>query len=154
MISWQFIHNESIWKLFFKKGIQLDLYFFPLFFWVIKYIHIKLDHRALQLSLNNPPVTTQRTKSRFCFESIWLDDPNRRNIIQEAWITPSHSGDVSFVPENIKNSERSLSKWHQHRFGGFKHKLQRMQNAPFMLRIAHETVLHCIIRMFWTVRRF
>ncbi|PON64642.1 hypothetical protein PanWU01x14_123540 [Parasponia andersonii] len=80
----------------------------------------KSGQRALRVNLVFQSMSTTTQQSRFCFEALWLDEPESYEIIESVWKHPVGQGTLEQVVANIDSGATSLTKWYRDKFGGFK----------------------------------
>uniref|UniRef100_A0A803NKW4 Endonuclease/exonuclease/phosphatase domain-containing protein n=1 Tax=Cannabis sativa TaxID=3483 RepID=A0A803NKW4_CANSA len=77
----------------------------------------KSDHRALLLSLNHvAPAVSQRFKSRFHFEALWLKEEEASDIILKNWVT-SIADPILQIANNLSACSFHLQTWHRRKYG-------------------------------------
>uniref|UniRef100_A0A7N2KPR4 Uncharacterized protein n=1 Tax=Quercus lobata TaxID=97700 RepID=A0A7N2KPR4_QUELO len=89
---------------------------FPL----VKFYHLSnsvSDHSILVLKETSLPRKQQRKSRLFHFESMWLEDERRKNVVEEAWERGRTSHSQWPFEACLEECQMSLRSWNTHTFG-------------------------------------
>ena len=84
------------------------------------------DHLPLLLKLKRPRVRQGKSRKRFMFQNMWVQEESCEDVIKETW-TAAYPGDSwQQMASKIEACSVALSSWHQHTFGEIQQCIRRL----------------------------